>query len=144
MPKLGLCPKTPQNADGTRTFRWVEEKPIPNYLVTIDVGVTDSGLARAPITTAALDSLLAAGLGAALFSDLKPNPIEANLLAGLEAYRVGNHDGVVAFGGGSGLDMGKLIAFMSGQSRPVWDSIMATTMDVASSSRTVWAGGRDR
>lgn len=83
--------------------------------------VTDSGLARAPITTAALDSLLAAGLGAALFSDLKPNPIEANLLAGLEAYRVGQHDGVVAFGGGSGLDMGKLIAFMSGQSRPVWD-----------------------
>ena len=83
--------------------------------------VTDSGLARAPITTAALDSLLAAGLGAALFSDLKPNPIEANLLHGLEAYRAGEHDGVVAFGGGSGLDMGKLIAFMSGQSRPVWD-----------------------
>lgn len=83
--------------------------------------VTDSGLALAPITTAALDSLLAADLGAALFFDLKPNPIEANLLAGLEAYRVGRHDGVIAFGGGSGLDMGKLIAFMSGQSRPVWD-----------------------
>ncbi len=64
---------------------------------------------------------LAAGLGAALFADLKPNPIEANLLAGLDAYRAGNHDGVVAFGGGSGLDMGKLIAFMSGQTRPVWD-----------------------
>ncbi len=83
--------------------------------------VTDSGLARAPITTAALDALLAEGLEAALFSDLKPNPIEANLLHGLEAYRAGKHDGVVAFGGGSGLDMGKLIAFMSGQSRPVWD-----------------------
>lgn len=83
--------------------------------------VTDSGLALAPITTAALDSLLAADLGAALFFDLKPNPIEANLLAGLDAYRVGQHDGVIAFGGGSGLDMGKLIAFMSGQSRPVWD-----------------------
>jgi len=83
--------------------------------------VTDSGLASAPITTSALDSLLSAGLGAALFADLKPNPIEANLLAGLDAYRAGKHDGVVAFGGGSGLDMGKLIAFMSGQSRPVWD-----------------------
>ena len=83
--------------------------------------VTDSGLARAPITTAALDSLLAAGLGAALFAELKPNPIEANLLQGLDAYRRGGHDGVVAFGGGSGLDMGKLIAFMSGQTRPVWD-----------------------
>ena len=83
--------------------------------------VTDSGLASAPITIAALDSLLLAGLDAALFSDLKSNPIEANLLHGLDAYRGGAHDGVVAFGGGSGLDMGKLIAFMSGQSRPVWD-----------------------
>ncbi|WP_137975068.1 iron-containing alcohol dehydrogenase [Pseudomonas sp. F(2018)] len=83
--------------------------------------VTDRGLGSAPITTAALDSLKQAGLGAALFSDLKPNPVESNLDAGLAAYRAGKHDGVVAFGGGSGLDMGKLIAFMSGQARPVWD-----------------------
>ncbi|MEK1905275.1 MAG: iron-containing alcohol dehydrogenase [Pseudomonas sp.] len=83
--------------------------------------VTDRGLGSAPITLAALDSLKAAGLGAALFCELKPNPVESNLTAGLEAYRAGKHDGVVAFGGGSGLDMGKLIAFMSGQARPVWD-----------------------
>jgi alcohol dehydrogenase len=83
--------------------------------------VTDRGLGSAPITTAALDSLKQAGLGAALFSDLKPNPVESNLDAGLAAYHAGKHDGVVAFGGGSGLDMGKLIAFMSGQARPVWD-----------------------
>ena len=83
--------------------------------------VTDSGLARAPITLAAVDALRDAGLGVAMFSDLKPNPVEANLAGGLEAWRTGGHDGVVAFGGGSGLDMGKLIAFMSGQTRPVWD-----------------------
>lgn len=83
--------------------------------------VTDAGLANAPITTAALQSLQAAGLGAALFAQIKPNPVKANLLDGLAAYHAGNHDGVVAFGGGSGLDMGKLIAFMSGQTRPVWD-----------------------
>ena len=83
--------------------------------------VTDAGLANAPITTDALASLRAAGLDAELFADLKPNPVEANLNAGLLAYRDGGHDGVVAFGGGSGLDTGKLIAFMSGQSRPVWD-----------------------
>ena len=83
--------------------------------------VTDRGLASAPITLAALDSLTKAGLAAALFSDLKPNPVEENLQAGLAAYHAGKHDGVVAFGGGSGLDMGKLIAFMSGQQRPVWD-----------------------
>ncbi len=83
--------------------------------------VTDSGLANAPITLSALNLLQSAGLGAALFADLKPNPIEANLQAGLAAYHAGKHDGVVAFGGGSGLDMGKLIAFMSGQTRPIWD-----------------------
>lgn len=83
--------------------------------------VTDAGLAGAPITTAALQSLQAAGLDVALFAQIKPNPVEANLIDGLVAYRAGHHDGVIAFGGGSGLDMGKLIAFMSGQTRPVWD-----------------------
>jgi alcohol dehydrogenase class IV len=83
--------------------------------------VTDAGLANAPITTAALASLRDDGLDAALFAQAKPNPVEDNLIDGLAAYRSGRHDGVVAFGGGSGLDMGKLIAFMSGQSRPVWD-----------------------
>jgi alcohol dehydrogenase len=83
--------------------------------------VTDSGLAAAPITVRALEELRGAGLGVALFADIKPNPVAANLEAGLAAYRSGRHDGVVAFGGGSGLDMGKLIAFMSGQTRPIWD-----------------------
>lgn len=83
--------------------------------------VTDAGLAKAPMTLAALQALQDAGCAAALFADLKPNPVGANLDAGLAVYRQGGHDGVVAFGGGSGLDMGKLIAFMSGQTRPVWD-----------------------
>ncbi len=83
--------------------------------------VTDAGLASLPITTRALGVLVEAGLGAALFSDVQPNPTEANLAAGVAAYRAGGHDGVVAFGGGSGLDLGKLIAFMQGQTRPVWD-----------------------
>ena len=56
-----------------------------------------------------------------LFSDVDPNPNEKNLTAGITAFREGNHDGVIAFGGGSGLDLGKLIAFMVGQDRPVWD-----------------------
>lgn len=83
--------------------------------------VTDRGLAEVPMTRQVLAALRDAKLGVALFSDLKPNPVEANLQAGLAAYRAGQHDGVIAFGGGSGLDMGKLIAFMSGQTRPVWD-----------------------
>lgn len=83
--------------------------------------VTDAGLALTPMAQQVLKDLIDAGLGAALFSDIRPNPVGANLEAGVAAYRSGRHDGVVAFGGGSGVDMGKLIAFMSGQSRPVWD-----------------------
>jgi len=83
--------------------------------------VTDRGLADLPMVRLALDTLESAGLGRALFSEVDPNPTEVNLQAGLSAYLRGQHDGVVAFGGGSGLDLGKLIAFMSGQSRPVWD-----------------------
>lgn len=83
--------------------------------------VTDRGLAGMDITTRALDILQAAGLGAAMFSDVDANPNEVNLAAGLEAYKAGGHDGVVALGGGSGLDLGKMVAFMSGQTRPLWD-----------------------
>jgi len=83
--------------------------------------VTDRGLAQMPITQKTLDILDAAGLGRALFGDVDPNPNEKNLAAGVAAFKAGNHDGVVAFGGGSGLDLGKLVAFMAGQSRPVWD-----------------------
>ena len=83
--------------------------------------VTDRGLSGLAVTATALDILEAAGLGRALFPEVDPNPTEANLAAGVEAYRAGGHDGVVAFGGGSGLDLGKCVAFMQGQTRPVWD-----------------------
>jgi alcohol dehydrogenase len=83
--------------------------------------VTDRGLAPMPITQGALDILEAGGLGRAIFADVDPNPNEKNLEAGVKAYKDGGHDGVVAFGGGSGLDLGKCIAFMAGQTRPVWD-----------------------
>lgn len=83
--------------------------------------VTDRGLASMPITQNALDILEKAGLGRALFSDVDPNPNEKNLDAGVAAFKAGGHDGVVAFGGGSGLDLGKAVAFMAGQTRPVWD-----------------------
>ncbi|SMX50169.1 iron-containing alcohol dehydrogenase [Maliponia aquimaris] len=83
--------------------------------------VTDRGLADLPITTRTLDLMQAAGLGRALFSQVDPNPNEANLKAGLAVFRAGGHDGVIAFGGGSGLDLGKMVAFMAGQTRPVWD-----------------------
>lgn len=83
--------------------------------------VTDKGLADLPITVETLDIMDAAGLGRGLFSEVDPNPSEINLHAGVDAYMAGGHDGVIAFGGGSGLDLGKMVAFMSGQTRPVWD-----------------------
>jgi 4-hydroxybutyrate dehydrogenase len=83
--------------------------------------VTDKGLAALPITQSTLDIMAKAGLGRAIFADVDPNPNEINVAAGLEAYRAGQHDGVVAFGGGSGLDLGKVLAFMTGQTRPLWD-----------------------
>jgi hypothetical protein len=83
--------------------------------------ITDRGLAPMAITQNALDILEAAGLGRAIFADVDPNPNDVNLAAGVKAFKDGGHDGVVAFGGGSGLDLGKCVAFMAGQSRPVWD-----------------------
>lgn len=83
--------------------------------------VTDSGLVSLPIVATALDVLEKGGLGRAMFSEVEPNPDEISLEKGLAMYRQGGHDGVVAFGGGSALDLAKIIAFMSGQTRPVWD-----------------------
>jgi len=79
--------------------------------------VTDEGLIAAPM----IKSALAALEDAALFGAVRGNPALSHVEAGLEAYRAGKHDGVVAFGGGSALDAGKVVAFMSGQTRPLWD-----------------------
>lgn len=83
--------------------------------------VTDRGLAGLPITQQARDYLRQAGLGDACFAEVDPNPNQANVEQGVSAYKAGNHDGVIAFGGGSGLDLGKMVAFMAGQTRPIWD-----------------------
>lgn len=83
--------------------------------------VTDPGLAKLPVVASTLAILDEAGVKSGVFSDVKPNPVESNLSAGVEVFKSGRHDGVIAFGGGSALDLGKLIAFQAGQTRPVWD-----------------------
>ena len=83
--------------------------------------VTDKALASLPITAGALGILDAAGLGHAVFSEVDPNPNEANMADGIRVYRAGGHDGVVCFGGGSALDLGKMIALMVDQTISVWD-----------------------
>jgi hypothetical protein len=79
--------------------------------------VTDEGLVNAPM----IKNALGAVKDSALFGAVRGNPALSHVEAGLKAYRAGGHDGVVAFGGGSALDAGKVVAFLSGQNRPLWD-----------------------
>ncbi len=83
--------------------------------------VTDPGLAALPIVAAAVARNQAGGVATGSFSNIRANPVGANIEEGVAAYSAGGHDGVIAFGGGSALDAGKVIAFMSGQTRPLWD-----------------------
>ena len=83
--------------------------------------VTDPGLVNMPMIGAMKASLEAAGMATAVYSDVKPNPVEANVTGGVAMFRAGGHDGVVAVGGGSALDAGKCVAFMEAQARPIWD-----------------------
>ena len=89
--------------------------------ITRPLLVTDPGLARLPMIPAALAELEVAGIAAKVFSDVKGNPISANVATGIDAYRSGNHDGVIAWGGGSAMDCAKVIALMVGQTLPMWD-----------------------
>ncbi|MBC8144847.1 MAG: iron-containing alcohol dehydrogenase, partial [bacterium] len=83
--------------------------------------VTDPGVAALPMFGASVDRLRAAGFDADVFSDVRGNPIGKNVVDGVDAYRDGRHDGVIAFGGGSALDVGKAVALMSGQTRDIWE-----------------------
>src|SRR5579863_4677017 len=83
--------------------------------------VTDPGLSPLKMIADTVAALKAAGLPVAAFDKVQPNPVARNVEDGLAVYRAGGHDGVIAFGGGSALDAGKVIAFMAGQTRPMWD-----------------------
>ena len=83
--------------------------------------VTDKGLMSQNITKVTLNHIVKNGFEYSLFSNVDPNPNELNLKDGLQVFREGNYDSVIAFGGGSALDLGKMIAFMCGQVREIWD-----------------------
>lgn len=83
--------------------------------------VTDPALAALPMLDHAERACREAGLGCAVFHDIKGNPTGRNVDDGVAAFKRGRHDGVIAFGGGSALDAAKAIALMVGQDRPLWD-----------------------
>ena len=83
--------------------------------------VTDKGLASSDIIQNSLSNLKQNSFQVILYSNVIGNPTGTNVDEGVEIYKKNNCDGVIAFGGGSGLDVGKAIAFMSGQDLPIWD-----------------------
>ena len=83
--------------------------------------ITDPGLAVLPMTQNCVEHCRATGLNCAMFSEIKLNPTDKNVSDGVVAYKAGGHDGVIAFGGGSGLDVAKAVALMVGQDRPIFD-----------------------
>jgi len=83
--------------------------------------ITDPGLAALPMFDKVVKDINAAGLRCGVFSGIKANPTGENVEDGTAYYRENNHDGVIAFGGGSALDAAKAVALLVGQDRPVFD-----------------------
>ena len=110
------------------TTMWVGENRIKDLGVAcknLDIKkpllVTDKGLASTDIVKNSLDDLKKEGFKVELYSNVVGNPTGTNVSEGADYYKKKSCDGVIAFGGGSGLDVGKAIAFMSGQTLPLWD-----------------------
>ena len=83
--------------------------------------VTDKDLAKTKMVENALEINKKANLPTTVFSDLKGNPLGSSVKNGSEIFKNGNYDGIISFGGGSSLDVGKSIALQSATNRPLWD-----------------------
>ena len=110
------------------TTIWIGENRIKDLALAckeLDVSkpllVTDNGLAKSEIILKAINILKENSCSVELFSNVIGNPTGTNVDEGVNYYKKNNCDGVIAFGGGSGLDVGKAIAFMSGQNLPIWE-----------------------
>ena len=110
------------------TTMWVGKNRVKDLSIackTLNINkpllVTDSGLAKSKIVINALNNLKEEGILVELYSNVVSNPTGTNVIEGAKYYNKNNCNGVIAFGGGSGLDVGKAIAFMSGQTLPIWD-----------------------
>ena len=110
------------------TTMWVGEnriKDLDNACKNLNIKkpllVTDKGLSNSEIIKNSLNNLKDVGTEVELYSNVVGNPTGSNVDEGVKVYKKNNCDGVIAFGGGSGLDVGKAIAFMSGQNLSLWD-----------------------
>ena len=110
------------------TTMWVGENRINDIAeacnslgITKPLFVTDNGLAETDIVKNTLKILIDNKISVELYSNVVGNPTGTNVTEGANYFKKNSCDGVIAFGGGSGLDVGKAIAFMSGQTLPLWD-----------------------
>ena len=110
------------------TTLWVGENRIKdlstacnNLKIINPLFVTDKDLVNLPFVKNVISELKKNFKEINTFSNFSGNPIGENVNDGVIAFKKSKCDGVIAFGGGSGLDVGKAVAFMSGQSRPIWD-----------------------
>ena len=110
------------------TTMWVGENRINDIAIACEglgitkpLLVTDKGLAETEIVKNTLLILKEKNISTKLYSNVVGNPTGNNVNEGVESFKKNNCDGVIAFGGGSGLDVGKAVAFMSGQTLPIWD-----------------------
>ena len=92
-----------------------------NLSITKPLFVTDQDLAKTDLVKKIISDSNLKSLSINVFSNIKGNPVGSNVDEGVKVFKKGNHDGVIAFGGGSGLDVGKAVAFMSAQTRSIWD-----------------------
>ena len=98
---------------------------LPNLCAELNIKnpliITDAGLAKLPVIATVTQIFKDANMTAAVWCDLSPNPVGRDIDAGVVAFKAGGHDGIVAVGGGSALDVGKAVGLMVGQDRPLWD-----------------------
>ena len=83
--------------------------------------VTDKDLINLPFIIQIISEIKVKFKELNIFSNFSGNPIGENVDEGVNEFKINNCDGVIAIGGGSAIDVGKAIAFMSGQNRPIWD-----------------------
>ena len=110
------------------TTVWVGENRIndlgeacKNLNISKPLFVTDKDLVNLPFIKKIISEISKEFKKLKIFSNFSGNPVGENVDDGVEEFKTNNCDGVIAIGGGSALDVGKAIAFMSGQKRPIWD-----------------------
>ena len=97
------------------------EEACINLKITKPLFVTDKDLINLPFIQKIINEIKSKFQELKIFSNFSGNPIGENVDEGVNEFKKNNCDGVIAIGGGSAIDVGKAIAFMSGQNRPIWD-----------------------